>query len=111
MQAHGHRTEDTRKWRIPGKFINDDFVNFLSFFIPLEKNNDTKNQRRITGEGSVQEWADDYQLRILHGIDLSDILKLLEEKGYADTHEKENYIQYRAQDIAQLIAEIRARIK
>jgi hypothetical protein len=58
----------------------------------------------------VQELANDYQLRILHSIDLGDILKLLEEKGCAETHKKENYIQYRTQDITRLVDEIRARI-
>lgn len=111
LKADTNRTKESKKWKIPHKFINDDFVNFLSFLIPLGENHSSENQKPITGENSLQEWANDYQLRILHSIDLRDILKLLEEKGYAEIHENENYIQYFTQDIARLIAEIRARIK
>lgn len=92
-------------------FINDDFVSFLSFLIPLEAKDEAKNQRPITGEGSVQEWANNYQLRILHSIDLGDILKLLAGKGHAEIYKDQNYIIYRHQDIKYLIAEINARIK
>ena len=64
MKADTNRTEEMKNWNTPRKFTNDDFVSFLSFLIPLEENNEAKNQRPITGEGSVQKWANDYQLRI-----------------------------------------------
>jgi hypothetical protein len=111
VKADTNRTEETKKWNIPHKFINDDFVGFLSFLVPLEENDEAKNQRPITGEGSVQEWANDYQLLILHSIDLGDILKLLVGKGYAEIYKEQNYIIYRLQGIKYLIAEINARIK
>lgn len=110
MKADANRTEESRKWKIAQKFINDDFVDFLSWFVPLEENDESGNQRPITGQGSVQEWANDYQLRILHSIDLGDILKLLDDKGCVEIHKKENYVQYRTQDIMRLLDEISARI-
>jgi hypothetical protein len=53
-----------------------------------------KNQRPITGEGSLQEWANDYQLRILHSIDLADILKLLADKGHAEICTRKHMRKY-----------------
>jgi hypothetical protein len=111
LKADTNRAEEPKKWEISRKFINDDFVSFLSFLIPLEESDQAKNQRPITGEGSVQEWANDYQLRILHSIDLTDILKLLADKGHVEIHKEENSIIYRHQAIEYLVAEINARIK
>jgi len=64
VKTDTNRNEETKKWNISHKFINDDFVSFLSFLIPLEENDEAKNQRPITGEGSVQKWASDHQLCI-----------------------------------------------
>ncbi len=111
MKPEINRTEATKKWDIPHRFLNDDFVSFLSFLIPLEENDEARNQRPITGEGSVQEWANEYQLRILHSIDLGDILKLLASIGHVEIYKEQNCIIYHLQDIKYLIAEISARIK
>ena len=111
MKPEVNRTEETKKWDIPHRFLNDDFVSFLSFLIPFEEDDEARNQRPITGEGSVQEWANDYQLRILDSIDLGDILKLRASEGHAEIHEEQNYISYHIQDIKYLIVEINARIK
>jgi len=110
LKTERKRTEESRKWKIPHKFINADFVDFLSWFTPLEEKGESKNQRPITGEGSMQERANDYQLRILHSIDLGDILKLLEDKGCVEIHKKENHIRYRTQGILRLLDEISPRI-
>lgn len=111
LKADTNRTEETKKWHIPHKFINDDFASYLSFLIPLEENDKATNQRPIAGEGSLQEWANDYQLRILHSIDLDDILKLLRDKGHVEIYKEQNYIIYRHKNIEYLVAEITARIK
>ena len=104
-------TAESQKWKIPHKFVNDEFVSFLSCLLPLDEGSQAVRRRPIKGEGSLQELTNDYQLLILHSTDLDDILKLLEEKGCAKINRRENYIQYFTQDIARLIAEIRARIK
>jgi hypothetical protein len=96
--------------KLPSKFISGDFVSFLSFLLPLDETEKIEKRRSIKGEGSLQELASDYQLLILHSIDLEDILRLLEEKGCADIRKEENYIQYHTQDIVLLMEEIRARI-
>jgi DNA-binding transcriptional ArsR family regulator len=108
-KAKANRTAETRNWKIPDKFVNDDFVSFLSVLLHLEENQEARNQRSIRGEDSVQEWMDTYQLQILHGIDLGDVLSLLRDKGYVEVHEEGNYIRYRYQNVARLVAEIEAR--
>ena len=67
--------------KLPHKFINNDFAEFLSFLFPFEESEKEETQRAITGAGSVRELANDYQLVILHSLDLGDILKLLAGKG------------------------------
>jgi hypothetical protein len=101
---------DIKNQKIPNKFINEEFLGFLAYLLPLDESARLK-QRPITGEGSLQELANDYQLLILHSIDLGDILKLFKETVCAEIHEKENYIQYSTQNVGCLINEIRARIK
>lgn len=110
MKVDTSRAEKTKRWKIPDKFINYDFFNFLNNTFPLEENGEIRDTRTITGGGSVQEWADYYQLWELHGIDLDAILKLLEDKGCAKIHKKENYLQYHHQNMTYLATEIKARI-
>ena len=61
--------------------------------------------------GSVDEWANHFQLWDLQGIDLEDILKLFSNKGCAKIFKKENYIKYHHQNMMYLETEIRARMK
>ena len=111
VKADTNSIEAPRNWRIPHKFINYDFVSFLSCFLPLDESAKKRKQRPITGRDSVQALASDYQLLILHSIDLGDILKLLKEKGSAEIYKKENYIQYLTQNFALPLNEIKARIE
>jgi hypothetical protein len=107
-----NRAEKTKRWRIPDKFINEDFANFLLNINVLSENDVYRDERPIKDAfGSVDEWADHFQLWDLHGIDLDAILKLLSDKGCARIFKKENYIKYHHQNMAYLEAEIRARIK
>jgi len=99
-----------KKSVIPHKFINEDFLGFLSFLVPLDEGAQVTKQRMITGEGSLEELANDFQLLILHGIDLDDILKVLGKGGFVEILKKENYIQYGVQDIVRLIDEVKTRI-
>jgi hypothetical protein len=71
-------------------------------------NNKTKS---ITGESSLSELANDFQLLILHSIDIGDILKLLKVAVCVEIHQKENCIQYDTQDIVFLRDEIRVKIQ
>ena len=109
MRASTNRTKETRNWKIPDKFVNNDFASFLSVLFHLGDSHETKYRRPIKGEDSVQEWADTYQLQILHSIDLGDVLNLLKNKGYVEVHEEANYIRFRHQNVARLVAEIKAR--
>lgn len=105
------RAEKTKKWKIPEKFINNDFANFILNINVLEENNVVRDTRPIKDAfGSVDEWANHYQLWESHGIDLDSILKLFRDKGCAVVFRHENYIQYHHQNMAYLEAEIRARI-
>jgi hypothetical protein len=100
------RSSKTKKWDIPDKFINSDFADFL-----LNVNDLDRDMIPITGGGSLQEWADHYQLWESHGIDLDAIVKLLDDKGCGKINKKENHFQYHHQNITYLEMEIRARIK
>lgn len=101
-----NRAEKTKRWKIPDKFINEDFANFL-----LNMNDLNRNERPIKDAfGSIEEWANHFQLWESHGIDLDDILELFKGKGCAKIFQKENYIQYYHQNMAYLETEIRARI-
>lgn len=60
--------------------------------------------------GSLDEWANHFQLWESHGIDLDSILKLFSDKGCAKVFKKQNYIQYHSQNLAYLQAEIKARM-
>ncbi len=82
--------------------MNEDFVNFLSFLLSLDENEQLEEQRLLRGEGSLQELVEDFQLTVLHGIDLQDVLKLLREYCGATLREKENYVQYWTQEIKRL---------
>jgi hypothetical protein len=97
--------------KIPSKFISEDFVSYLSCLLPLDESELTIRQRQITGEGSLSELANDFQLLILHSIDLVDILMLLKNAVCVEIHKKENYIQYDTQGIVCLRNEIRAKIQ
>ncbi len=97
----------THSWKIPDKFVNLEFADFLL------NTNDLNVERRPIKDsyGSVQEWSEHYQLWESHGITLDALLKLLDEKGCAIINKKENYVQYHIGNIALLEAEIRTRIK
>ena len=111
MWAIASRTNEMRNWKIPDKFLNDDFVSFLSVLIHLGDSHKEKHRRSIKGEDSVEEWANTYQLQILHGIDLDDVLNLLRDKGYVEVHEEANYIRFRHQNVARLVSEIKTRVQ
>jgi len=111
MWAIASRTNEMRNWKIPDKFLNDDFVSFLSVLIHLGDSHKEKHRRSIRGEDSVEEWANTYQLQILHGIDLGDVLILLRDKGYVEVHEEANYIRFRHQNVARLVSEIKTRVQ
>ncbi len=83
-------------------------MGFLSSLLPLEESNRVI-QRSITGERSLQKLVDDFQLSILHSLDLGDVLKFLEREGAVKTSVKENCVRYQAKDIAGLISEIEKR--
>lgn len=107
-----NRAEKTKKWKIPDKFINIDFVNFIENINVLKAQGKVVDKRPIKNAfGSIEEWANHFQLWELHGIDLDAILKLFSEKGCAKIFRKENYIQYHHQNIVYLQTEISARIK
>jgi hypothetical protein len=106
------RTELTRKWRIPNKFLNRNFADFLNNTFPLEVGNREKNQIEITGDGSVAEYVFYFQLEEIHGITLDSVLKLLNDKGcIIKLNKKENIIQYHHQNIAYLQGEIQGRLR
>ena len=106
------RAKKTRRWKIPDKFINGDFADFILNINVLEENDKVRDTRPIKNAyGSVEEWANHFQLWELHGIDLNAILKLFSEKGCVKVFKKENYIKYHHQNMAYLEKEIRARIK
>jgi hypothetical protein len=112
VKVSTERAEKTRNWEIPEKFINNDFADYISNTNVLEENGIVRDTRPIKGcYGSMQEWADHFQLMELHEIDLDSILKLLEDKGCVKIDEKNNVLQYYHQNMAYLEAEIRARIK
>jgi len=97
--------------KIPDKFIDADFANFILNINVLEENGRAVDKRSIKDAfGSVEEWADYYQLASLHGIALDDILKLFRENCCARVFRKANYIQYNDQNLASLETEIRARL-
>ena len=106
MNVDTKRAEKTKLWKIPDKFINEDFANFI-----LNINDLDRELILIEGGGSLQEWADYFQLRELHGIDTNAILKLFDDKGCAKINKKENNFEYHHQNMAYLETEIRARIK
>ena len=103
MDVDTKRANKTRKWKIPDKFVNSDFADFL-----LNINELDREAMPIIGGGSLQEWADHYQLC---GIDVDAILKLFDDKGCAKINKEENYCQYHHQNMTYLEAEIRARSK
>lgn len=112
MKIDTSRAEKTKRWKIPDKFINKDFADFIENINVLEALGKVVDKRPIKNAfGSVEEWANHFQLWELHGIDLDDLLKLFREKGCAKIFKKKNYIQYHHQNMAYLEAEIRARIK
>jgi hypothetical protein len=96
------KNEETKKPNIPRKFVNNEFVGFLSCLLSLHEDDKVTKRRPIKGEGSLQELANDYQLLILHSTDLGDILRLFGKMGFVRINLKENCIHYRTQDIARL---------
>ena len=111
MKVDTSRAEKTKRWKIPDKFINNEFANFILNINVLAVSGKVVDKRPIKDAfGSVDEWANHFQLWELHGIDLDAILKLFSKKGCAKIFKKENYIQYHHQNMAYLETEIRARI-
>jgi hypothetical protein len=112
INVDSSRAEKTRRWRIADKFINDDFTNFLLNAFPLELNAIEVDRTHLTGFGSIQEYANHFQLQDLHGITLDAIIKLLDDKDcILEISRKENRLQYHHQNIEYLRVEIMARIK
>jgi len=112
VKVDTNRAEKTKKWKIPDKFINEVFANFILNINVLEVNDKVMDERPIKNAfGSVDEWANHFQLWELHGIALEAILKLFSDKGCARIFKKENYIKYHHQNMAYLETEIRARIE
>jgi hypothetical protein len=112
VSVDSKRTEETMKWDIPSVFINYEFSNFLNNTFPLAECGVERDVRAITGFGSVDEWADHYELYYGHGITLDAILKLLKEKDcLLEVNKKENYLKYHHQNVEYLRVEIEARIK
>jgi hypothetical protein len=112
MNIDTNRADKTKRWKIPAKFLNDDFANFILNINVLEENGKVRDNRPIKDAfGSVQEWADHFQLWESHGVDLDAILHLLSDKGCVKIFKKENYVKYHHQNMAYLEAEIRARVK
>ena len=112
MEIDNSRIEKTKKWKIPEKFVNIEFVNFLMNINVLEICGKKIDKIPIKDAfGSVDEWANEFQLWELHGIDLDSILKLFSYKGCAKVSRKDNYIQHHPQNIMYLQKEIEARIE
>jgi hypothetical protein len=106
------RSEKTKRWKIPDKFINPEFADFIQNINVLKLNGKVVDKRPIKESfGSLEEWANYFQLWELHGIDLDSILKLFGEKGCGKIFIKENCFQYHHQNLAYLEEEIRARYK
>lgn len=107
MTIDTKRVEKTKNWKIADKFINDDFANFI-----LNINDLDVYKRPINDAyGSIQEWADHFQLQEIHGIYLDDILKLFEDKGCVKIFKRDNYVNFHHQNMVYLETEIRARNK
>jgi hypothetical protein len=104
------RTAATKKWKIPDKFINAGFADFLNNTFPLEEGKKERDTIAITGFASVKEYADHFQLQENYGITLDAILKLLDDKGCIEINKKENRLKYHHQNIEYLRVEIMARI-
>jgi len=106
------RSDKTKRWNIPDKFINCDFVRFLNNTFPISEAHQERDFRTLRGYGSVKEYADYFQLQENHGITLEAILKLLNDKGcFLKLNKKENFLKYHNQNIQHLRVEIEARIK
>jgi len=111
MNIDNNRTEKTRNWKIPEKFLNLDFVNFLANINVIEVCGKKIDKIPIKDAfGSIDEWANHFQLWEIHGIDLDSILKLFSDKGCAKISKRDNYIQHHIQNIMYLQKEIEARI-
>ena len=112
IKINAGRSEKMKKWKIPDKFINPEFADFILNINVLEFNGKMMDKRPISESfGSLGEWATHFQLWELHGIHLDSILKLFSEKGCGKIFVKENYFQYHHQNLAYLEEEIRARYK
>jgi len=104
------RSEKTKRWKIPDKFINEDFSTFILNINVLEDCGKYVDTRPIRDAfGSIDEWANHFQLWDLHGIDTDSIVKLFSDKGCAKIIKKDNYIQYHHQNLEYLRLEIDAR--
>jgi len=81
VSVNSNRTDETKRRKIPDKFINREFYDFLNNTFPLEEAHIERDLLRINGYNSDHEWADHYQLEEIYGITLNAILKLLNDKG------------------------------
>lgn len=91
--------------KIPKKFICNEFADFIHNINDLGR-----DTRPISGYGSIQEWADHYQLLTNQGIDLNAILKLFKDTGCAVINEEANNIQYYHQQLIDLESFVRSQI-
>ena len=106
-----NRAEKTKRWKIPEKFINIEFTNFLCNINVLELNNKYIDTIPIKNDADcIVAYINRFRLWELHGIDLHRILNLLRDTGCAIIKKKDNYIKYHHQNLEYLMNEINARI-
>ena len=95
---------NVKNLKIPPEFMDENFANFLMNTFPLKE---PKDLIRLTGWGSVQEYADFFTLNI----ELDTILELLRKNGcIKKTSRKENLLQYKPLEIEILRLEILERL-
>jgi hypothetical protein len=105
------RAKKTRGWKIPEKFLNIEFINFIMNINTVELIGKPIDKIPIQDDpSSIESWANHFQLWDLHGIDVESILELFSEKGCAQVVRNENYIKYHHQNLVYLQTEISARI-
>jgi hypothetical protein len=105
-------SDKVKRWRIPDKYLNDDFVDFILKINAIEVNGKYIDEMKIYyTKGSLQEWVTVYKLSDKYGITVEDILRLFDNKGCALIHRQENYITYHQSNLASLREEIQAKLK
>lgn len=99
--------------KIPEKYLNYDFLNFVINTFPLEVNGMKITVKPIRNRfGSLEEWSYHFQLEEFHGITLQALIKFLYDKGCITTIDrKENVVHYHQQNIIDFINELEDRLK